>query len=144
METTYLFVYGTLRKDGGHAMGRWMGPHCDFVGAGWCAGRIYRVPRHPDGIGRPDDVGYPGLIIDDAERPGVLGDVFRVRQAQAVMGQLDEYELCGDKYGDEAEYTRELREIRLADGGLVMAWVYVYNKPVEGLEWIQSGDFLAG
>jgi gamma-glutamylcyclotransferase (GGCT)/AIG2-like uncharacterized protein YtfP len=143
MESTYLFVYGTLRKDGEHAMGRWMGPHCDFVGAGWCAGRIYRVPRDPDGVGRPDEIGYPGLV-DGGDGERVRGDVFRVRQAQAVLGQLDEYELCGDKYGARAEYVRQRRAITLDDGQTLTAWVYIYNRPTEGLAWIASGDFLKG
>ncbi|MBE0627081.1 MAG: hypothetical protein IH606_19965 [Burkholderiales bacterium] len=40
------------------------------------------------------------------------------------------------------EYVREEKEVVLNSGEMLIAWIYIYNRPTGALEEISSGDFL--
>lgn len=125
-----LFVYGTLRITASGCRH----PLLDgavFVGqARWC-GRLYLVD------------GYPGAVPDETCSATVSGELYRLVDPPAVLAALDAYEECGPAYGPDAEYVRTMTGVTLADGSLRDAWIYRYNRPVDGLVRIESGDFRA-
>jgi gamma-glutamylcyclotransferase (GGCT)/AIG2-like uncharacterized protein YtfP len=130
-EPQELFVYGTLRKGGANPMHDFLAREADFVGAATCCGLLYRVDF------------YPGLVLSAAPDDRVNGEVYRLHRPPFALAELDRYEACGPGFAAPTEYLRQVHTVRLHDGRDVPAWVYVYNRPVDGLELIRCGDFFA-
>ena len=99
---TRLFVYGTLRRNGGAT--HLLGETARFLGEATVAGRL--VALGP----------YSALVAGDGE---VAGEVFEIDPA--MLPRLDEYE--------GSEYRRELLGARLTGNEIVEAWTYVLRHP---------------
>jgi gamma-glutamylcyclotransferase (GGCT)/AIG2-like uncharacterized protein YtfP len=126
----HLFVYGTLRSECGHPMHRLLTRHAERVGMARYAGRLY------------DLGGYPGVVPEPAAAPSVRGELYRLREPRALWPSLDRYEGCTDPGDAGAEYRRERQAVLREDGTPVQAWMYLYNRPTDGLRPIPGGDFL--
>lgn len=126
-----LFVYGTLRKGGANPMHDFLAREAEFIGMATCCGKLYRVDF------------YPGVVTSTTPDDLVHGEVYRLRRPAFALAELDRYEACGPGFSPPTEYVREVATVRLNDGREVPAWIYIYNRPVAGLELIPSGDFFA-
>jgi gamma-glutamylcyclotransferase (GGCT)/AIG2-like uncharacterized protein YtfP len=113
-------------------MTRFLTGNAEFIGGGVSRGRLYRIAH------------YPGLVASINPKDEVVGDVFRLRDPARMLKRLDIHEGCGPAAVRPTEYVREIVTVRLATGGDVEAWTYVYNWPVEPSSFIRSGDFLKG
>jgi gamma-glutamylcyclotransferase (GGCT)/AIG2-like uncharacterized protein YtfP len=102
----------------------------DFLGAATCRGRLYLI-KH-----------YPGLVLSDDPADTVFGELYRLRDRDALLGEFDMYEACGEGFPEPTEYIRRMLSVTHADGTAGEAWTYVYNWPVTGLPQIASGKFL--
>ena len=112
--------YGTLMRTFEVQRRLGLAPELRFVSNCRIPGRLY-------------DLGdYPGLVEADGE---VRGEVFELLGPR-TLEKLDEFEEYDPARPDDSEYLR--RPARLIDPDLE-AWVYVYNRPVAGRRWIQSG-----
>jgi gamma-glutamylcyclotransferase (GGCT)/AIG2-like uncharacterized protein YtfP len=129
MKDEFLFVYGTLRRDVGGEMYRLLTRHSDFVGEATYQGKLYKVTY------------YPGVVPSNDPSDLVQGEVYRLRNPDLVLPRLDEYEECGPGFKEPTEYVRLSQEIQLRKGETLSAWVYVYNRPINGLELMPVGDF---
>lgn len=128
MEQTLIFVYGTLRRSASGAHHPLLGRAAFAGNASW-RGRLYLVAD------------YPGAVPDDTCGAGVGGELYLLADPEADLAALDAYEECGPAYGPDAEYVRSVTRVTLADASVREAWIYLYNRPVEGLERLESGDF---
>ena len=124
-----LFVYGTLMRGFDHPMAQLLSRAADYVGEARCRGRLYLV-RH-----------YPGLVLSDDPADIVFGELYRLRQPEALLREFDMYEACGEGFAEPTEYLRQMLPLTLADDAVSEAWTYVYNWPVTGLPRIASGRF---
>jgi len=127
-ETDLLFVYGTLRRSAGSGTHPLLA-RAGFVGEARWPGRLYLVD------------GYPGAVPDETCADGVRGELYLLTDPAADLATLDAYEECGPAWGADAEYVRTVTRVTLADGSRRDAWIYLYNRPVDGLARIESGDF---
>ncbi len=125
-----LFVYGTLMRGFDHPMAQLLSRSADFVGGARCQGRLYRV-KH-----------YPGLALSDDPAEVVFGELYRLRQADALLREFDMYEACGEGFAEPTEYIRQMLMVTADDGAASEAWTYLYNWPVAHLPRIASGRFL--
>ena len=125
-----LFVYGTLMRGFDHPMAKLLSRSADFVGEAQCRGRLYLI-KH-----------YPGLVLSDDAGDIVFGEVYRLRDRDALLGEFDMYEACGAGFPEPTEYVRQMLNVTLADGSVSEAWTYIYNWPVTNLPRIASGRFL--
>ena len=130
MTPNHLFVYGTLMRGFDHPMARLLAANADFIGAAHCRGRLYLV-RH-----------YPGLVLSDDPADVVHGELFRLREVDALLREFDMYEACGEGFPEPTEYVRRMLPVTLGDDTEREAWTYVYNWPVNELPRIASGRFL--
>jgi gamma-glutamylcyclotransferase (GGCT)/AIG2-like uncharacterized protein YtfP len=130
MEEENLFVYGTLRKETDSEIHHLLTRYADFVGKGTYQGRLYKIDN------------YPGVIPSGDPTDQVHGEVFCLREPEILLSRLDQYEECGPGFPEPSEYVRKKQEVRLKNGRKLTAWIYIYNRPVKGLQWIASGDFL--
>lgn len=107
-----IFVYGSLRREQGNS--HWM------TNAQWLGDfsvenyQLYNLGH------------YPGAVPGEGS---VFGEVYRVDAA--IMSELDALRTTG------GEYSRQL--IQTPYGS---AWMYVYERPVNGRALIPSGDWL--
>lgn len=125
----YLFVYGTLRRALGHPMGRLL-DDATCLGEGSVAGRLY-------------DLGaYPGLIRARSARDRVRGEVYRLPQPKLLLQRLDAYEGCRRRDQVPDEYRRQTTRVRLDDGRIITAWVYVFNGATSARGCVVSGDYV--
>ena len=107
-----IFVYGSLRRKQGNS--HWM------TNAQWLGD--FSVENHQlYSLGH-----YPGAVPGNGS---VLGEVYRIDAS--TLGELDALRTAG------GEYKRQL--IQTPYGG---AWMYVYQRSVEGKTLIESGDGL--
>ena len=130
MTSDRLFVYGSLMRGFDHPMARLLSANADFVGEAKCRGRLYLV-KH-----------YPGLLLSDDPADLVFGELYRLRQRDAMLREFDMYEACGESLAQPTEYLRQALQVALDDGAASEAWTYVYNWPVTNLPRIASGRFL--
>ncbi|AIR04917.1 MULTISPECIES: gamma-glutamylcyclotransferase [Cedecea] len=107
-----IFVYGSLRRKQGNS--HWM-TNAQWLGDHTQENYVLYSLGH-----------YPGAVPGDGV---VLGEVYRIDAS--TLSELDALRTKG------GEYSRQL--IQTPYGG---AWMYVYQRPVEGLTRIDSGNWL--
>ena len=130
MTSDRLFVYGTLMRGYVHPMARLLSANAEYLGEASCRGRLYMV-KH-----------YPGLVLSEDAGDIVHGELYRLREADAMLREFDMYEACGEGFPEPTQYLRRMLSVTLTDGGADEAWTYIYNWPVEKLVRIESGRFL--
>lgn len=126
MNPDYLFVYGTLRRDANSKIHPLLAKYAEFIGDATYQGKLYKVDT------------YPGAIPSNNPNDAVQGEVYLLHQADVALPPLDQYEEFGPEFPEPNEYIRLKQSVMLKNGRSVMAWVYVYNHPTEGLELIES------
>ena len=130
MTSDLLFVYGTLMRGYSHPMARLLSSNADFLGPASCRGRLYKV-KH-----------YPGLVLSEDESERVFGELYRLRAVDDLLRAFDMYEACGEGFPEPTQYVRQMLPVMLAEGAARDAWTYIYNWPLTGLTWIETGRFL--
>ena len=130
MTSDLLFVYGTLMRGFYHPMAQLLSRSADFLGPAHCRGRLYLI-KH-----------YPGLVLAADPADVVFGELYRLRQPDALLREFDMYEACGEGFAAPTEYIRQMLPVKLEDGAASEAWTYIHNWPVAHLPRIASGRFL--
>jgi len=129
MNSEYLFVYGTLQKNSGNEMSKFLAKHSEFIGEGYFHGKLFIVSW------------YPGAILSDNNLDYVFGSVFKINKPLEVFKILDDYEGIGENYPKPHLFKKELTTIFLQKNTKIKAWVYLYNCSTKNLKQIASGDF---
>lgn len=127
----YLFVYGTLRKNCQHPMYTTLTQHAELYSDAWFNGKLFMLSDYPCAI--------PSAYLEDR----VLGELYQLIHPDLLLDRLDTYEECGEQNPEPKEYVREKRLVHSANGNAIEAWIYIYNRPVDDLDQIPSGDFVA-
>jgi gamma-glutamylcyclotransferase (GGCT)/AIG2-like uncharacterized protein YtfP len=124
--TDQLFVYGSLLSGSGHPNAVRLGREAAAIEPATIAGRLYRVDW------------YPGLVAAAGPTDVVHGELVTLRAPALSLPWLDAYE--GLDRSDE--YGRRRADVITTDGRRVPAWVYVYQRPVDGLTRVPGGRWL--
>jgi gamma-glutamylcyclotransferase (GGCT)/AIG2-like uncharacterized protein YtfP len=125
--TTYLFVYGTLRRRSRHSMARRLEAAARFVGAAKIPARLYDLGR------------YPGLQEPLAQNDWVQGDIYDLGEhAAQTLAEMDAYENVESPR--PAFFDRQMATAVLA-GGDVPVWVYWFRGDVREEQRILSGSY---
>lgn len=130
MNSTYLFVYGTLLKDSNHVMSKFLVSHSVFVSKGYFNGKLYLIDW------------FPGAILSDDKSNRVFGSVFKIINSTMVFNVLDDYEGRGENDPKPHLFIREVITIFLENNTKIKAWVYLYNHSMVNLKRIISGNFI--
>ncbi|MGZ8160955.1 MAG: gamma-glutamylcyclotransferase family protein [Methylobacter sp.] len=130
MNSDYIFVYGTLKRDAKSEMHRLLAKYAEFVDDATYQGKLYKVDY------------YPGAVPSDDPNDAVLGEVYQLHRADVALSLLDQYEEFGPDFPEPNEYIRLKQAVLLNNGQSVIAWAYVYNRPTENLELIKSANFI--
>ncbi len=119
---TYLFIYGTLRKEVKRPMHQVLARYGMLVGAGSFQGKLYDLGR------------YPGAVVSGKKSDRVYGEIYQLRDTGRVFEILDEYEGW--------LFTRQQAPVALDSGKKLTSWIYFYCGRVKGAARIHSGDYL--
>ena len=125
MDSTYLFVYGTLLQDFNSAMSRFLEKQAVFVAKGYFLGKLFEVDN------------FPGAILSTHESEKVHGSLYKINDIHKTFEVLDAYEGVADGL-----YNRLLIEAHLHSGNTVKTWAYIFNHPTAHLKQIVSGNYL--
>jgi len=126
-ESRFLFVYGTLRRGLRHPVGDRLSPHTRRIDPATVPGQLFNTGRYPAAV----PSGEPGDLVH--------GELYELNDPDEVWPWLDEYE--GYFPGNVADslFVRRLSLVQRDDAGPLHAWVYWYNRPVDGFERILIG-----
>lgn len=106
-----LFVYGSLRRGSDNDEARVLRDGAEWLGTGWVYGSLSQID------------GYPVLTPGGSETR-VEGDLFRMRDPEAMLAYLDIYEGCAPDSPMPHDYRRMIIAIG-TETGEQHAWVYV-------------------
>jgi gamma-glutamylcyclotransferase (GGCT)/AIG2-like uncharacterized protein YtfP len=122
-ETVKFFVYGTLKKGGRLSGG--VAKYLKNVEKGIIRGKLYNVGA------------FPAVILGG--ETSVKGEIHEFESPEAVHKLLDRIEGC---YGNDPNnlYNKEQVEV-LTQEGTETCYVYEFNRPVEKLPVIESGEW---
>ena len=133
-----LFVYGTLRSAGENRFQRQLAAGAELEGPATLTGQLYLIDW------------YPGVVAAQAREDRVVGESWILREAgrEDLLAALDDYEGYDPRDRAASLFVRESVGVRIRSSGsqgerCELAWVYWFNRSVDGLERIASGDFFA-
>ncbi|AUS04017.1 gamma-glutamylcyclotransferase family protein [Pseudotamlana carrageenivorans] len=129
-KSEYLLVYGTLQKESQNSMSKYLAAHGQFVARGCFQGKLYQVSW------------FPGAVVSSNILEKVYGSIFKIDTSENVFKVLDAYEGIGRVPKASDLFKRESVHAMLDDGTTIETWVYLYNRSVNHLKRISSGDFL--
>jgi gamma-glutamylcyclotransferase (GGCT)/AIG2-like uncharacterized protein YtfP len=122
-----LFVYGTLCRSFDNLYARELRDNSRLIGRACAKGSLYLVGP------------YPGFV------PGgeglVYGELVELFDPAETLPLLDIYEGCSPVDKPPYEFERVTGTVITEDGQSHQVWMYVYRRPVDGLERITSGVF---
>lgn len=130
MNSEYLFVYGTLQKEAGNEMSKFLAQHSKIVGRGFMLGKLYKISW------------FPGVVKSDDKNDRVYGTVFKLKSASKVFETLDEYEGFYRNDAASSLFRRVQTDVFLQNGETLKVWCYYYNHSITNEPQISSGDFL--
>jgi len=132
MQTSYLFVYGTLRSDSPKKppVKKTLNLYAERWYKASVKGKLYEIDW------------YPGLVLTDNPDDIVSGEIFRISDEESLLSHLDEYEGCSEGFPEPHEYRREKISVITEDGETLLAWAYLYYWDVNEESRIHSGDYL--
>lgn len=126
-----LFVYGSLLSGFRHPAYSWISRYFTLIGEATMQGKLYDLGE------------YPGAI--PCEEPVFIkGELYRVNHPDEfswAIKQLDDYEGMLVEQGEIRLFRREAVTI-VSNDTPTIAWVYWYNRNVEGCTQIATGDVL--
>ncbi len=128
-EMDYLFVYGTLRQEFASELHKIITKNSDFVGMAKYQGEMYMVAE------------FPGIVPSESADDQVIGELYRINHPEKLFAILDDYEEYDPNNEEESLYLRQKINVNF-EGKNLKSSAYIYNKSLEGLDKIDSGDFL--
>jgi gamma-glutamylcyclotransferase (GGCT)/AIG2-like uncharacterized protein YtfP len=127
----HLFVYGTLLSSARHPMGARLRRESVLVNEARVPGRLYRIAH------------YPGLVESPNADDVVHGEVYTLNSPASTFKWLDAYEGLRPGRHVGSEYQRVERQVRLASGAHLTAWLYLYGRDVSRFALVPDGRWVA-
>ncbi|MDR9415873.1 MAG: gamma-glutamylcyclotransferase family protein [Gracilimonas sp.] len=129
--STFLFVYGTLKRGFNNQVAEHLHRTQTFVGEGSFPGKLFKISF------------YPGAVYQPKASTKVYGDLFQITEhADSLFSLLDDYEGIHPNEPETAEFKREIIPIHCKQE-LIFAHCYVYKGDYSELSIIKSGVFTA-
>jgi len=129
--TYQLFVYGTLRSGFRNPAYAYLTKYFHLLGDAVVKGKFF------------DNGSYPVAVPDNSDS-FITGELYVLNHSEEftwAMAQLDDYEGLNVEPGQKPLYKRELIDA-YQNGIGTKAWVYWYNRSVDDLNEIASGDVM--
>ncbi len=116
----YLFVYGSLKRDGEPAAHQALAEGAHFLREASIGARLYQAE------------GWPAAVPSDDPAQRVQGEAYELRDPAATLARLDAWEGPG--------YERRLVPVLFKDQGFeIECWAWFWTGPVDEASRIPSG-----
>lgn len=126
-----LFVYGTLRNGRINNFLPQIAPFLKTKSKGFVKGKLFNAGEFP--AAKPTSLSSKKVYGDLVEiNPGKISDVLQI---------LDEYEEVDIANPKNSLFKRDIVNVVTNNGDKVQAWIYWYNKDVDGLNEIRDGIY---
>lgn len=101
------------------------------MGLGWIAGQLY------------DTGSYPAAVAVAGSQDRVRGELYRLdpERATELLAELDRYEGFVPDAPESSLFRRVQAEVTVENGSVHRAWTYIFNRSVQRLPRIASGDY---
>ena len=132
-ESSLLFVYGTLMQGLDNARFLQSPNRANYLGNAKIRGLIYDLGEFPGFV--PQDRGLEGQ-----EEHWVYGELYHLEDPTVLLDTLDIVEGVNPFYPERSLFVRKLLPAEY-QGTETLAWVYVFNQPLDRFAIIPSGDF---
>jgi gamma-glutamylcyclotransferase (GGCT)/AIG2-like uncharacterized protein YtfP len=126
-----LFVYGSLRSGFKSPAYEYISRFFSFVSEAKVKGKLFDLGSYPAGVPADDESFIVGELYTIKHEP----------EFSWAIGQLDDYEGVTVEPDEIQLYKRELIDVHTNDS-VVKAWIYWYNRSVDGKPCIESGDLI--
>ena len=130
--TSYkIFVYGSLRSGFRNPAYEYLTRYFKYSGEALVKGKFFDAGSHPVALPTNDD-------------HFILGELYTMNSEDEfswAFEQLDDYEGLHVEVGEIPLYQRSLVEV-FQNGETQTAWIYWYNKSIEGMPEIETGDVM--
>jgi len=120
-----------LRRDCGNDLHRLIARNSDYIGMATFQGQMYHVAD------------YPGIVTSENDADQVVGELYLLSKTIKLLNVLDEYEEFDAEDLTASLFVRNKVNVNLK-GKIISSYAYLYNRPVNSLKRITSGDFLKG
>jgi gamma-glutamylcyclotransferase (GGCT)/AIG2-like uncharacterized protein YtfP len=131
-KSSFLFVYGSLRKGFHSEAYNYISAYFEFAGDAKVKGILYDLGDYP-------------AAVPTTEEHYILGELYKLKQDEDynwAFGQLDDYEGVIVEEEEQQLYKRALVSATCQQQE-ILSWIYWYNANVDGKPVIASGDVLA-
>ena len=125
-ETDLLFVYGSLMSGGERGAFLNRDHKVRFLGTAMTRGTLYELGE------------FVGMIDDHSEKT-VHGELYEVIDGETFFSTLDVIEGYWPNEPERSLYVRRRIPVETS-GGIVHAYAYIYNQPVNGFPNIAGGQ----
>ena len=129
MVSDYIFVYGSLRSEFDSPVKSVLQDHAKLIGKATFQGKLYMIEW------------YPGVIESDDSSDRVIGEIYKIKNQEVLLSQLDQYEGCSPNDPEPHAFIRRVKSVLLESGGEIRAWIYLYNESVKNKQCITSGNY---
>ena len=127
----HLFVYGTLRKEAGNELHKFIEKNADYEGIASTQGKLYMV----------EEENYPALVSSDNQVDTVVGELYKLNSPIKLLAILDEYEEYFANDNVNSVFIRNTISVNF-EGKTIESFAYLFNRSTEGLVEIDGGDFM--
>lgn len=128
--TLFLFVYASLRSGFRNPSYAYISQFFEPAGEATVKGSFFFNGKYPVAISAGND--------------DIQGELYKLKDPRDfnwAIGQLDDYEGLNVEDGETPLYQREITTV-IQNGKPVQAWVYWYNKPVDGMISIPAAEVM--
>ena len=130
--TSYkIFVYGSLRSGFRNPAYEYLTRYFKYSGEALVKGKFFDAGSHPVALATNDE-------------HFILGELYTMNSEEEfswAFTQLDDYEGLNVEIGEIPLYKRSLVEV-YQNGKTQIAWIYWYNKSIDGMPEIETGDVM--
>ena len=126
-----IFVYGSLRSGFRNPAYEYLTRYFKYSGEALVKGKFFDAGSHP-------------VALPTEEEHFILGELYSMNSEDEfswAFEQLDDYEGLHVEPGETTLYRRNLVEV-FQNGETQIAWIYWYNKSIEGMPEIETGDVM--
>lgn len=126
-----IFVYGSLRSGFRNPAYEYLTRYFKYNGEALVKGKFFDAGTHP-------------VALPTTEEHFILGELYSLNNSDEfswAFEQLDDYEGLNVEPGETPLYARTLVEVSQT-GETTTAWIYWYNKSIEGMPEIETGDVM--
>ena len=125
-----LFVYGTLMRGMDNPFSTQLSKASEFLGSATAPGCLYDYQSE-----------YPCAVTSLRPCDVIHGELYHLIDPEPLFLELDPYEDCYPEDEKRSLFTRRIVEITTHEQNQVKAWMYFWNRPLDGLTLIENGNF---